>query len=288
MAGEDSISTAAASALRAGAHFGRFGASVTWLGSAAATAAGGGAAGGATSILRAGAHFCRTRAAETGVGTAAGLVTGVVWMGLDVLAGAACVLRTGTHFWRFGAFTTGGAAGTDVTAAGGLAGWRDPTTSGAGASGADAVISAVLSTRTCTAGTGVTASFWAPAMLAQSNSATSITAMGRSLFAELCSMLLQKGQPTARILSAAPGASVFSTSRKRFSEIFSEPGSSSFQNCAPPAPQQNDFSRVRSSSRTSLLRDAGEDFVGRRRRRCDDRGNRDRGMSAPCHLREAR
>jgi len=64
----------------------------------------------------------------------------------------------------------------------------------------------------------------------------------------LPSMLLQKGQPTARIFSPGAEARVCSTSRKRLSEMRWSPGSSSFQNWAPPAPQQKAFSRVRGSS----------------------------------------
>ena len=84
----------------------------------------------------------------------------------------------------------------------------------------------------------------------RSSSATSLMAMSSdaALLGVLPSMLLQKGQPTARIFSPEAEARVSWTSRKRLSEIRSSPGSSSFQNWAPPAPQQKAFSRVRGSS----------------------------------------
>ena len=52
----------------------------------------------------------------------------------------------------------------------------------------------------------------------------------------LASIDLQNGQPAAIFF-----APVASASRKRFSATFIVPGSSSFQNCAPPAPQQNEL-----------------------------------------------
>ncbi len=86
------------------------------------------------------------------------------------------------------------------------------------------------------------------------SSATSLMAMSSraALLGVLPSMLLQKGQPTARIFSDVSPAAVarvwlgFVESGCRM--IRSSPGSSSFQNWAPPAPQQKEFSRLRGSS----------------------------------------
>jgi len=82
------------------------------------------------------------------------------------------------------------------------------------------------------------------------SSATSLMTMSSesALLGVLPSMLLQKGQPTARTFSPVAGARVCWASRKRLSEMRSSPSSSSFQNWAPPAPQQKEFSRLRGSS----------------------------------------
>jgi len=93
------------------------------------------------------------------------------------------------------------------------------------------------------------------------------------------SIVLQNGQPTASTLFSFRGASRFSTSRKRLAGTFSGPGSSSFQNCAPPAPQQKEFSRCAAARRSHCSRHAAG-CAAHRRLRCDGRDSRDRDSDA--------
>src|SRR5512146_1207337 len=78
------------------------------------------------------------------------------------------------------------------------------------------------------------------------NSATSFTfTESPSALAASLSMVIQNGQPTASV-----PAPVSLASWKRAALTRRLPGSSSFQNCAPPAPQQKDLDSLRGISMT--------------------------------------
>ena len=80
---------------------------------------------------------------------------------------------------------------------------------------------------------------------------------GADLVGVLPSMLLQKGQ-LRRGLLCRRRSRVCWASRKRLSEMRWSPASSSFQNWAPPAPQQKEFSRLRGSSGVEFREDVEE------------------------------
>src|SRR5687768_5807556 len=83
-------------------------------------------------------------------------------------------------------------------------------------------------------------------------SATSMTCIAPpSVFDASLNIVIQKGQPTAKVFAPVDFASA-----KRVAFTRAEPGSSSFHICAPPAPQQKDLAELRGISITSIPADA--------------------------------